>query len=104
MSLPFALLFALFYGFYLRFANICAFYAVIFVIFGEIGEDFYKISPRFLQDFPKILTRFPQDFPKISETEFAIRGSFLPLLGEVSYLFRGEYDLGEVSYLFRGGL
>ena len=34
----------------------------------------------------------------------AFRGSFLPLLGEVSYLFRGEYELGEVSYLFRGGL
>ena len=35
-------------------------------------------------------------------TSLAIRGSFLPLLGEVSYLFRGEYELGEVSYLFRG--
>ena len=37
-------------------------------------------------------------------TSLAIRGSFLPLLGEVSYLFRGESELGEISYLFRGGL
>ena len=74
------------------------------------GSRQKKLRPKlgfwtnWLDNFPKISPRFLQDFPKISETEFAIRGSFLPLLGEVSYLFRGEYELGEVSYLFRGGL